>query len=57
MEAKDHFNFLTDCLCLDQQRYLCRVVTIDIIAGIFLVTRLVAEMDFLLNRCFVSVVG
>lgn len=44
-------------LCLDQQRYLCRVVTVDIRAGIFLVTRLVAELDFLLNRCFVSVGG
>lgn len=44
-------------LCLDQQRYLCRVVTVDIRAGIFLVTRLVAELDFLLNRCLVSAVG
>lgn len=44
IEISDPFKFLTSSVCLDQQRSLCRLVTIDILAGISLVAR--SGLDF-----------
>lgn len=46
IEISDLFKFLTNWVCLDEQGPLGRLVNIDILAGIFLVTRSMAELDF-----------